>query len=180
MRSIALTLLCLGVLGGTLSLAQPYRCDWSVIGIAGGGMRAADYRAGATAGQTAAGLMAGTAYRAFIGFWQTDVSVGILEKQGPTLPEGPVTRLEAITPNPLPGRAQIRYSLAAELAVSITVLDITGRRVRTLAAGPQPAGRHTVAWHGDDDAGQELANGVYLCRFAAGDVRSVSKLILTR
>ena len=180
MRTVALALLCLGVLGGSILLAQPYRCDWSVIGIAGGGMRAADYRAGATAGQTAAGLMAGTGYRAFIGFWQAEPATGILEKEGPTLPEGPVTRLETIAPNPLPGRAQLRYSLAAEGLVNITIHDITGRQVRTLVSGSRPAGNYTAVWPGDDNAGRELAKGIYFCRFAAGEVRQTSKLILAR
>ncbi|MFO7637826.1 MAG: FlgD immunoglobulin-like domain containing protein [bacterium] len=160
--------------------AQPYRCDWAVVGIAGGGMSGADHRVGTTAGQTAAGPMTGPAYYAFIGFWQTDVSVGMAEKQGPVQPEGPVTRLEAITPNPLRGRAQIRYSLTAELAVSITVHDITGRRVRVLASGTRPPGRYSADWRGDDDAGRALANGVDFCRFATGETRTTRKLILAR
>ena len=109
MRRTATVLLCLGVFGGAALLAQSYRCDWAVVGIAGGGMSGADHRVGATAGQTAAGPMTGPAYYAFIGFWYGEAGVGIAEEnQGPVLPEGPVTRLEAITPNPLRGRAQIR------------------------------------------------------------------------
>lgn len=179
--SLRKTLCVLGLLCVSVALAQPYKCDWGAVGIAGGRMSGAEHRAGATAGQTAAGPIAGATYRAFIGFWQADYGVGVAEdKLGPTLPEGPITRLEAIAPNPLPGRAQVRYSLAAAMPVSITVHDITGRRVRTLAAGPQPAGRHSVAWRGDDDAGRELANGIYFCRFAAGEVRTTSKLVLAR
>ncbi|MFO7637824.1 MAG: FlgD immunoglobulin-like domain containing protein [bacterium] len=180
MRAITISLLYLGLLGGPSALGQGYRCDWAAVGIAGGGMSGADHRVGATAGQTAAGPMAGATYRAFIGFWQADYGVGIYERESPVLPEGLVTRLEAAFPNPAPGRASIRYALGAAGPVSLAVHDITGRRVRTLAAGPRPTGRHAVDWRGDDDAGRALANGVYLCRFAAGETRTTRKLILAR
>jgi len=45
----------LGILCGSVCLAQNYRCDWSVVGIAGGVMSSSTYKCGATAGQTAAG-----------------------------------------------------------------------------------------------------------------------------
>jgi hypothetical protein len=143
-------------------------------------MSGTGYRVGATAGQTAAGPMTGAAYHALIGFWQAEIEVGILDREGPVLPEGLVTRLEAIAPNPLRGRAQVRYALGAAGPVSLTVHDITGRQVRELVSGPRPAGRHAVDWRGEDDAGRELANGVYFCRFAAGEARTTSKLVLAR
>ena len=180
MRYAAAALLCLCVLGSPTVLAQPYRCDWGVVGIAAGGMSGTVYRTGVTAGQTAAGSMTCAQYHAFIGFWQSDVSVGIYERESPVLPEVPVTRLEGIAPNPLRGRVAIRYALATATAVSITVHDITGRQVRELVCGPRPAGRHAVDWRGEDDAGRELANGVYFCRFGAGEVRTTSKLVLAR
>ena len=52
----------LGILCGSICLAQNYRCDWSVVGIAGGHMTDA-YKCGATAGQTAAGLITGPGLR---------------------------------------------------------------------------------------------------------------------
>ena len=180
MRHAAVALLCLGVLGGSFLLAQPYRCDWSVVGSGGGAMAGTAYRCGATAGQTAAGSLAGAQYRAFIGFWQAEAEVGILEREGPVLPEGLVTRLEAIAPNPCPGLAQVRYALGAEGPVSITVHDLCGRQVRVLASGVRAPGRYTAEWRGEDDAGRELANGVYFCRFAAGDTRATRKVILAR
>jgi len=52
----------LGILCGSVCLAQNYRCDWSVVGIAGGVMSSSTYKCGATAGQTAAGLITGPRY----------------------------------------------------------------------------------------------------------------------
>src|SRR5512136_2852646 len=70
------------VLGCSLCFAQNYRCDWNVVGQGGGSMSSASYQAGTTVGQTAVGQIAGTAYQAFIGFWQIDTtSTGIQEER---------------------------------------------------------------------------------------------------
>ena len=160
--------------------AQNYRCDWSVVGSGGGEMSSTTYRCGSTAGQTATGFLAGTEFLAVVGFWQADYQVGIAEKQGQVFPKGLVTRLDAVAPNPFRDRTRVRYSLAAEGPVSIVVHDLAGRAVRTLVNGPQNAGRYTADWRGQDDAGRRLANGIYFCRFRAGDHREVRKLLLTR
>ena len=53
----------LGILCGSICLAQNYRCDRSVNGIGGGEMSSSVYKCGATAGQTAAGLITGSGLR---------------------------------------------------------------------------------------------------------------------
>ncbi|MFO7676177.1 MAG: hypothetical protein R6X12_07685, partial [bacterium] len=88
MRRTTTVLFCLGILGGAPLLAQSYRCDWAVVASGGGGMSGTAYRVGATAGQTAAGRLAGAQYLAFIGFWQADAEVGILDREGPALSRG--------------------------------------------------------------------------------------------
>ncbi|UCG43632.1 MAG: T9SS type A sorting domain-containing protein [candidate division WOR-3 bacterium] len=163
-----------------LATAQNYRCDWNVVGVGGGQMSSTAYRCGSTAGQTAAGFLTGTEFLAVIGFWQAEYQVGIAEKQGPILPTGLVTQLDAVAPNPFRDRTRVRYSLAAEGPVSIVVHDLAGRAVRTLVNGLQSAGRYAADWRGQDDAGRELANGVYFCRFEAGDRLDVGKVLIAR
>jgi flagellar hook assembly protein FlgD len=45
--------------------------------------------------------------------------------------------------------------------VDLAVFDLQGRRVATLLAGELPQGSHTAAWAGRDEAGREVAAGVY-------------------
>jgi flagellar hook assembly protein FlgD len=45
------------------------------------------------------------------------------------------------------------------------VLDMQGRRVRTLWSGPLARGLTTVQWDGRDQAGRALAPGSYTIRF---------------
>jgi len=168
----------LGILCGSVGLAQNYRCDWSVNGIGGGGMIGA-YMCGATAGQTAAGAVTGSNYWALIGFWQTEGQTGVREAQWSS---GQVlkTRLYQPQPNPARARVAIRYSLAAEGRVLLRVHDLTGRVVRTLADNVMRPGRYSMSWSGTDDRGRELARGVYFCRFSAGEFRMTEKVVLQR
>ena len=55
-----------------------------------------------------------------------------------------------------------------------------GRVVRTLANGQQQPGSYSVAWNGRDQVGRSLANGIYFCKFSAGDCRATEKLVLKR
>ena len=74
----------------------------------------------------------------------------------------------------------IRYSLAAEGPVSLSVHDITGRVVREFAASGVKPGAYGVSWDGTDARGRILAEGVYFCRLVAGEERATEKLVLQR
>src|SRR6185436_1749108 len=72
--------------------------------------------------------------------------------------------LASPTPNPFRGRATVRFGLAREGDVQLELFDVTGRSVRTLAAGKQAAGEHTLTWDGRDRQGHEVQAGVYFVR----------------
>src|SRR5512136_1912051 len=102
-----LSLLCLSA-----GFAQ-YRCDWSVVGIGGGEMSSSAYKCGATAGQTAAGFITGSDFRALVGFWLPEGQVGIQEADEWSGGQVLKTRLYAPQPNPTRQQATIRYALDA-------------------------------------------------------------------
>lgn len=83
-------------------------------------------------------------------------------------------------PNPLVNATTIRYGLPQASDVRLSVIDVTGRQVRTLVAGTLPAGRYTMTWDGKDNAGRRLANGVYYVRMKTGEYRIQHKLVLVR
>jgi hypothetical protein len=71
-------------------------------------------------------------------------------------------RLLGNAPNPFNPRTTIVFELPqAEERVTLRVYDAAGALVKTLIAGPQPAGRGSVVWEGDDRAGHRAPNGVY-------------------
>jgi hypothetical protein len=84
-------------------------------------------------------------------------------------------------PNPFNSGTLIRFSLASDQAqVVLEVFDLAGQRVATLLQGPLPAGQHQFQWQGRDQAGRDLATGVYLYRLRAGSAVETRRLLLLR
>ncbi|MEO6462952.1 MAG: YCF48-related protein [Candidatus Eisenbacteria bacterium] len=86
----------------------------------------------------------------------------------------------AALPNPFGPRTTIRYDLADPVHVRLFVADPAGRVVRSLVAGTQGAGSYRVDWDGKDDAGREVAAGIYLYVLHAGDRHEMGKLVRVR
>jgi len=62
------------------------------------------------------------------------------------------------------GPSTVRFGVASAGRVQISLYDVAGRRVRTLADRVFPAGEHELQWDGTDDAGGHVARGVYFVR----------------
>jgi flagellar basal-body rod modification protein FlgD len=65
-------------------------------------------------------------------------------------------------------QSQVSLTGAAS-AVSVTVLDSTGKAVRTMKLGAQVAGAVNVTWDGNDDGGNRQPPGVYSLNVNATD-----------
>ena len=83
-------------------------------------------------------------------------------------------------PNPFNPATTIQYSLSHPAAVRLTIHNVLGQVVRTLAAESQQAGRYAVPWDGRDDHGQPLSAGIYFYRLQAGSVAAVEKMVLLK
>jgi hypothetical protein len=90
------------------------------------------------------------------------------------------THLAANYPNPFNPKTTLPFSLAAPAQVRLAIYDVAGRLQRTLVDAHLAAGEHWVNWDGRDEAGGELASGVYFSRFEAGATSEVRKLLLLR
>lgn len=95
--------------------------------------------------------------------------------------DGPLAgfALDPVSPNPALGSAGVAFAVGRETPVRVTVVDLAGREVATLADGVHAAGRHRVRWSGDAGVGRASA-GIYFVRYeAAGSVR-VRRFVLLR
>jgi predicted outer membrane repeat protein len=84
-------------------------------------------------------------------------------------------------PNPFEEGTIIPYGLpssAGGVAVTLTIYDAVGRRVRTLVDESQRPGLYDVRWDGRTDQGRAVSSGVYFVRLKAGDVVRRQKLVL--
>jgi len=83
-------------------------------------------------------------------------------------PARPATlELAPIAPNPTPGAAAVSFTLARGGDVRLEVVDLQGRRVRTLATGARAAGSHRLTWDGRNESGESAATGLYFMRLEA-------------
>ena len=80
-------------------------------------------------------------------------------------------------PNPFNPTTTIRYDLPVAAELTMTVFDITGRKIQTLEKGFRSAGSHEVQWRGLNEVGLEMSTGVYICRLTAGGVNQTIKLV---
>jgi hypothetical protein len=71
-------------------------------------------------------------------------------------------------PNPFAASAGIHLALSANAAVSVQVLDPSGRLVRELLHGELPAGGHDLTWDGREAHGMKVPAGMYFVRVVAG------------
>ena len=83
-------------------------------------------------------------------------------------------------PNPFNPLTTIRYDLPANARVRLSIIDVAGRRVRTLVDEQQTAGSRSAIWNGRDDAGRAVASGVYFYVLDAGKERLTRKLVLLK
>lgn len=88
--------------------------------------------------------------------------------------------LAAAQPNPAVGSARIKFSLSQSKDVELSVYDLAGREVASLAQGRFAAGEHVITWEGTDRAGKLLPSGAYMYRLKTGSEALVRKLVLVR
>ena len=62
----------------------------------------------------------------------------------------------------------------------VRMVDLAGRHVRALKRGAAEAGRQVLTWDGRDDAGRNVANGVYFLVSRVGGQESKLKLVVLR
>jgi hypothetical protein len=86
-------------------------------------------------------------------------------------------------PNPFNPVTSIQYAVGSgqtSLRTTLRIYNIRGQLVRTLVDEPQKRGFYRVSWDGRDDAGDQVASGIYLYKLEAGDFTEARKMVLIR
>lgn len=97
----------------------------------------------------------------------------------PPAQAGPLA-LAAPWPNPARGPVEIALGLPAAGEVRLEVFDLAGRRLRTLADGPRPAGLLRATWDLADGAGVAVRPGLYMVRATAAGRSEARPIVVTR
>ncbi|MFH1279129.1 MAG: T9SS type A sorting domain-containing protein [Candidatus Eisenbacteria bacterium] len=83
-------------------------------------------------------------------------------------------------PNPFNPSTTVRFDLAVESTVDLSVYSAAGRRVATLLQGPLGAGVHEAVWTGADDGDRQAPSGVYFARLEVNGRVETRKITLLR
>ncbi|NUO78969.1 S8 family serine peptidase [candidate division KSB1 bacterium] len=85
-------------------------------------------------------------------------------------------------PNPFSPKGvastSINFQLPHAEFVQLEILDVLGRKLRTILAAKHAAGSYSARWDGRDDAGRYVHRGVYFYRLHAGNFVQTRKLVL--
>jgi flagellar hook assembly protein FlgD len=105
-------------------------------------------------------------------------AAGKLAKTNSMIPEG--FTLSQNYPNPFNLSTSISFSMPASSEVNLTIYNIMGQKVKTLAKGWFEAGSHTVTWDGTNESGSVVASGIYFYKLNAGENLVVKKMSLLK
>ncbi|MBM3286735.1 MAG: T9SS type A sorting domain-containing protein [Candidatus Eisenbacteria bacterium] len=95
--------------------------------------------------------------------------------------DGPSLELAPARPNPFGDQTTIRYALPRDGEIDLRVFDVNGRLVKTLFAGHRAGGWHQETWSSRNDAGMQVASGIYYCRLTVdGGQRRARSIVLLR
>ena len=84
------------------------------------------------------------------------------------------------TPNPVRLSTSLSFRLTRAGRARLSVFDIGGRRIATLADGTYEAGVHSIAWDGRDRAGRLVPSGAFFTRLETDGVALSRALIVSR
>jgi parallel beta-helix repeat protein len=90
-----------------------------------------------------------------------------------------VTGLDRLQPMPMRSTARIHFQVARGGQIALSIVDASGRTIRSLVRGDREPGRYNVTWNRTDDHGRIVPAGVYFCTLSAENRRFCKKVVLT-
>jgi len=83
-------------------------------------------------------------------------------------------------PNPFNVSTDIRFDVPKDSEIKVTIYNLLGNRVRTLADGFFKAGNLDFVWNAQTDDGLSVSTGLYIVRVQAGHKFFTMKMVLIK
>lgn len=83
-------------------------------------------------------------------------------------------------PNPFNPSTTIRYSVPVSSAVKISVFNVLGQRIATIADQVHEAGNYSVVWNGRNDRQQPVSSGIYFYWLETDGLRLSKKMLIIK
>jgi tetratricopeptide (TPR) repeat protein len=83
-------------------------------------------------------------------------------------------------PNPFNPTTNIAFALPEAAKVQILIYDLTGREIWRSSKTSYPAGNHTLAWNGVNQAGESVVSGIYMVRMITPKYSATQRILLMK
>jgi hypothetical protein len=85
-----------------------------------------------------------------------------------------------LSPNPAGQVVTLRFELDRPADVNLSIFDVQGHRVSTVASGRMGAGVYVKKWDGRTRSGDPSASGIYFARLESSRAKSVHRFVRLR
>jgi len=109
----------------------------------------------------------------------------LISNDGTSLDQKMITNLTNINvknyPNPFNPTTTIEYSIQNDSKVNLTIYNIKGQKIKTLAQNEFTKGNHSIIWNGDDESGNSVSSGIYYYKLNIdGKTEAMRKCLLLK
>lgn len=104
--------------------------------------------------------------------------VGVPDDGGPRPSGATWAVLRQNVPNPFNPTTLISFELKKAGPTTLTIYDVTGRKVRALVSDDLTAGEHSIVWDGTDGSGGPVSSGLYFYELAQGGLRMTKRMVI--
>jgi hypothetical protein len=83
-------------------------------------------------------------------------------------------------PNPFNPDTNIRFNIASETDVELSIYNIKGQKVRTLYKQKLESGNYEYTWKGRDNSNKVVASGIYFIQLKTNNSKRTRKMLLLK
>ena len=84
-------------------------------------------------------------------------------------------------PNPFNPSTTIEFSIQNESKIELSIFNIKGQKIKTLADNKHSQGSHSIVWNGDDEFYKPVSSGIYFYKLNVnGKTEAVNKCLLLK
>ena len=108
------------------------------------------------------------------------ISTGLAAVNDGSVPDNKAIISVANHPNPFNPMTTVRFTMNRTKDVNVSIVNLAGEVVQTLANGTYPVGTHSLTWDGRDAAGRGQSSGTYFLRLSTNEGVESHKLTLVK
>jgi hypothetical protein len=112
--------------------------------------------------------------------WEEDEARWRVELSREETHTPPATRLLGNHPNPFNPSTTINYELDQDAMVTLKIYNVLGEEVATLVNEVQAPGYKSAIWNGTNEAGSQVASGIYIYRLTTGSQIETGRMMLVK